>query len=142
MAQPFLRAIPDEGEVSTFHFQGRFSHAVTKRPKHGDFRVQEEHGGLIEPCTPDAETLHVAAATRRALDEPPLQARVDLVRLGDGTLALMELVPRHREDDGFGSPIHPRWRRCSSVIGGPPNSAPRALPSGRLGDRNPSSSPW
>ncbi|HTE55018.1 MAG TPA: hypothetical protein VK698_29400 [Kofleriaceae bacterium] len=91
MAQPFLRAILDEGEVSTFHFHGRFSHAVIKRPKQGDFRVQEEHGGLIEPCTPDAETLQVAAATLCALDEPPLQARVDLVRLGDGTLALTEL---------------------------------------------------
>ena len=57
----------------------------------GDFRVQEEHGGLIEPCTPDAETRRVADGVLAALDEPPLQARVDLVRLGDGTLALMEL---------------------------------------------------
>ena len=31
MAQPFLRAILDEGDVSTFHFQGRFSHPSTFR---------------------------------------------------------------------------------------------------------------
>jgi glutathione synthase/RimK-type ligase-like ATP-grasp enzyme len=91
MVQPFLSAILDEGEISTFHFSGRYSHAVVKRPKEGDFRVQEEHGGLIEPCTPDAETRRVADAVLAALGEPPLQARVDLVHLGDGTLALMEL---------------------------------------------------
>jgi glutathione synthase/RimK-type ligase-like ATP-grasp enzyme len=91
MAQPFLSTILDEGEVSTFHFNGRFSHAVIKRPKQGDFRVQEEHGGLVEPFSPDAETRRVADGVLAALGEPPLQARVDLVRLADGSLALMEL---------------------------------------------------
>jgi len=91
MAQPFLSSILDEGEVSTFHFHGRLSHAVTKRPRQGDFRVQEEHGGHIEPCAPDAETRRVADAVLAALDRPPLQARVDLVRLEGGSLAVMEL---------------------------------------------------
>lgn len=91
MAQPFLTAILGEGELSTFHFAGRFSHAIIKRPKTGDFRVQEEHGGLIQPYQPDDEVLRIADATLAALGEAPLQARVDLVRLGDGSLGLMEL---------------------------------------------------
>jgi glutathione synthase/RimK-type ligase-like ATP-grasp enzyme len=91
MAQPFLSAILGEGERSTFHFAGRLSHAIVKRPKPGDFRVQEEHGGLIEPWSPDDDALRVADAVLAALGQPPLQARVDLVRLDDGSLALMEL---------------------------------------------------
>jgi glutathione synthase/RimK-type ligase-like ATP-grasp enzyme len=91
MAQPFLPAILEEGEVSTFHFSGRFSHAIVKRPKPGDFRVQEEHGGLIERLAPDPETRRVADSVLAALGERPLQARVDLVRLESGSLALMEL---------------------------------------------------
>ncbi|MCC6524900.1 MAG: hypothetical protein IT373_19750 [Polyangiaceae bacterium] len=91
LAQPFVRAVLDEGEHSLFYFDGRYSHAVTKQPKRGDFRVQEEHGGLITRLEPDA-ALHAAGArVLRALGRAPLQARVDLVRLDDGTLALMEL---------------------------------------------------
>jgi hypothetical protein len=45
LAQPFLRSIVEEGEVSLFYFFGELSHAIIKRPAPGDFRVQEEHGG-------------------------------------------------------------------------------------------------
>lgn len=91
MAQPFIRSIVDEGERSLFFFHGTLSHAVRKVPRAGDFRVQEEHGGAITAFTPDAA--HLAAARRviDALDETPLQARVDLVYGDDGALALMEL---------------------------------------------------
>lgn len=91
IAQPFVDAILGEGEYSLFHFDGVLSHAIVKRPAPGDFRVQEEHGGLIEPWSPDADATGTAAAILAALDQLPLQARTDLVRLGDGSLALMEL---------------------------------------------------
>lgn len=94
MAQPFVRSVLDEGEISLFYFDGRYSHAIRKVPKSGDFRVQEEHGGLITPLAPTtpmraAGDLVLQAVSSRG--EPPFQARVDLVRLDDGTLALMEL---------------------------------------------------
>ena len=91
MAQPFVRAVVEEGEISLFYFGGRFSHAVQKRPKSGDFRVQEEHGGHIAPLDPDAHLKRAAAKVLAALPYVPLQARVDLVHLDDGTPALMEL---------------------------------------------------
>ncbi len=81
----------DEGEYSVFYFDGSYSHAIVKRPKTGDFRVQEEHGGLIAGIEPDAALRHAADRVMAALDEAPLQARVDLVHLDDGSLALMEL---------------------------------------------------
>jgi len=91
MAQPFVDAVVREGEFSLFYFDGIFSHAVRKRPKPGDFRVQEEHGGHITALDPDP-ALHAAGeSVLAALNARPLQARVDLVRLHDGTLALMEL---------------------------------------------------
>jgi len=91
IAQPFVEAILVEGEYSLFHFDGVLSHAIVKRPGPGDFRVQEEHGGIIEAWTADADATRTADAILAALDELPLQARTDLVRLGDGSLALMEL---------------------------------------------------
>jgi glutathione synthase/RimK-type ligase-like ATP-grasp enzyme len=91
MAQPFVRAVLDDGEYSVFYFDGGYSHAIVKRPKSGDFRVQEEHGGRIEGITPDDAVRAAADRVMAALDEAPLQARVDLVRLDDGALALMEL---------------------------------------------------
>ena len=91
MAQPFVRSVPTEGEYSVFYFGGMRSHAIVKRPKSGDFRVQEEHGGLIAGIAADDALVAAADRVMAALDTVPLQARVDLVRLDDGTLALMEL---------------------------------------------------
>ena len=48
MVQPFVASVPTRGEVSIVLFDGEVSHALRKTPKAGDFRVQEEHGGLIE----------------------------------------------------------------------------------------------
>jgi glutathione synthase/RimK-type ligase-like ATP-grasp enzyme len=91
MAQPFIDSVVEEGEQSLFYFSGVYSHAVNKRPKSGDFRVQEEHGGIITPITPDAALRAAADRVMAALGEAPLQARVDLVRLDNGPWALMEL---------------------------------------------------
>lgn len=91
MIQPFVARVLDEGEVSVFYFGGEASHAVVKRPRAGDFRVQEEHGGIITPLPLDPALLTVSDRVMASLDRVPLQARVDLVRLDDGSLALMEL---------------------------------------------------
>lgn len=94
MAQPFLRSIVEEGETSLFYFGGEPSHAVLKSPKEADFRVQEEHGGLIEPVDPPAPLVDLGRRIVESLPVPPLYARVDLARLdsgGDSGYALMEL---------------------------------------------------
>ena len=45
IAQQFVDEVLTRGEWSLLFFGGAFSHAVLKRPKAGDFRVQEEFGG-------------------------------------------------------------------------------------------------
>lgn len=90
LAQPFVPAVVDEGEYSLIHFNGVLSHTIRKTPKPGDFRVQEEHGGIITAVQPEPALLDAASRTIRALDEQPLYARVDMVRTNAG-FALMEL---------------------------------------------------
>lgn len=89
--QPYLSAIEQEGEMSLLFIGGAFSHAVRKLPKAGDFRIQPQFGGQFAPLTPSAEAHAIAAAALAALPAAPLYARVDLVRLDGGGLALMEL---------------------------------------------------
>lgn len=93
MAQPFLSSVAEEGEFSLFYFDGAYSHAVLKTPAAGDFRVQEEHGGLIRAWDP-ADGLRVAGErAMQALPETPLYARADLLRGGDGYLLIeIELI--------------------------------------------------
>ncbi len=90
MAQPFVRAVVEEGEFSLFHFGGAYSHAILKTPASGDFRVQEEHGGRIRAVAPDPALRALADAVVDALGPAPLYARTDFVRL-DAGFALMEV---------------------------------------------------
>lgn len=91
MIQPFLPTIFDEGEISLIFIGETFTHAIRKRPRAGDFRVQPEWGGLITPHDPAADELTAAENILAAIDEPLLYARIDLVRGLDGAPALMEL---------------------------------------------------
>ena len=80
MWQPFVRSVVEEGEYSLFFFSGQFSHCIVKRPKSGDFRVQEEFGGQIVATEATADQLQVAESVLAAIPESLLYARVDLVR--------------------------------------------------------------
>ena len=90
MLQPFLSAIVEEGEYSLFYFAGHYSHAILKRPKNGDFRVQEEHGGVLQSITPCEDMLTCARHALASLPADALYARIDLVRHAS-EFALMEI---------------------------------------------------
>ena len=91
MVQPFIRSIVSEGEYSLFYFGSEFSHAINKSPKAADFRVQEEHGGLITAVEPRADLLEAGGHALSLIDRELLYARIDLVRGPDDGFALMEL---------------------------------------------------
>lgn len=91
LLQPFLESIPEEGEFSLILLGGTPLHCVRKRPAEGDFRVQEEFGGTVEPVAPPPGVLAAAAAALAPLDPVPFQARADFARLPEGDFALMEL---------------------------------------------------
>jgi glutathione synthase/RimK-type ligase-like ATP-grasp enzyme len=90
MVQPFVAEIEEEGELSLMFLGGAFSHAVRKRPRQGDFRVQHEFGGTLEPATADAGLVAEAAAIVARAPDPCLYARVDGCVV-EGRLLLMEL---------------------------------------------------
>jgi glutathione synthase/RimK-type ligase-like ATP-grasp enzyme len=96
LIQPYLPAIAAEGELSLFYFDGHYSHAISKHPADGDFRVQEQFGGKERPldAPDDARALAEAAlaATQELMDCGPLTyARIDMLRDEDGAVRLMEL---------------------------------------------------
>jgi glutathione synthase/RimK-type ligase-like ATP-grasp enzyme len=91
MVQPFLPEIERSGEISMIFFGGRFSHAISKRPQPGDFRVQPEFDGIIAAHRPEADEEQAAARILAAVAEPLLYARIDLVRGPDGSPQLIEL---------------------------------------------------
>lgn len=91
MIQPFLPAVAEEGELSLFYFGGRFSHAVRKVAKAGDFRVQPQYGAALGLFDPDAEALGVAERALKAAPAALAYARVDMVRGPGDRLQLMEL---------------------------------------------------
>ncbi len=80
MLQPFLESIQTVGEFSLFYFGGQYSHTILKMPKSGDFRVQEEHGGVIRATEPSADLLQVGQQAIDQLGEKLLFARIDLVQ--------------------------------------------------------------
>lgn len=93
MVQPFINEIVTLGEVSLHFFNGELSHTIRKTPKKGDFRVQEEFGGLIELIAPPDSTLEIAKQALSLIPEKTLYARVDLVTDGKRWMLIeLELI--------------------------------------------------
>jgi hypothetical protein len=77
VVQPYYRSVDDYGELSLIFIDGELTHAV-RRPA-------EELAAVTE------EDRAVANTALRAIMEPTLYARVDLVRDDAGTMRLLEL---------------------------------------------------
>ncbi len=95
LLQPFVREVEDDGEWSLIFFDGAFSHALKKRPARGDFRVQEEFGGNVEPLAPPADVVAEAERAVARAGERFLYARVDGIvseRFGGFCVTELEVV--------------------------------------------------
>lgn len=90
LVQPFLPEILSGGELSLLFFDGVFSHAVCKRPRPGDYRVQFQFGGTTESVELEPALVEQARACVLAAPSLPVYARVDGV-VKDGQFLLMEL---------------------------------------------------
>ncbi|MCF6296215.1 MAG: hypothetical protein L3J25_11085 [Flavobacteriaceae bacterium] len=91
MLQPFQYNIVEKGEISMMVFNGEFTHAVLKKTKQGDFRVQDDFGGSVKVYAPTAEEIIFAENTVKACRELPIYARVDIFTDNDKQIALSEL---------------------------------------------------
>lgn len=116
LMQPFLPEIA-EGELSLLFFDGVFSHAVRKRPKPGEYRVQFQFGGTTETVDVDSTLVEQARACVLVAPSLPVYARVDGV-IKDGQFLLMELevfeplmfLSSHPEAPArFAHAVHTRW---------------------------------
>jgi glutathione synthase/RimK-type ligase-like ATP-grasp enzyme len=90
LVQPFVPEIETLGEHSFIFFNEEFSHAVVKRAKSGEFRVQDDHGGTVHPYTPSAGEIASATEIIKSVGLDTVYARVDAVRWR-GEYHLMEL---------------------------------------------------
>jgi glutathione synthase/RimK-type ligase-like ATP-grasp enzyme len=90
LLQPFIPEVVAEGEYSLIFFNGKFSHAVLKSPKDGDFRVQHFFGGKITTIEPSEKMMEDSQNIINDFAQNCLYARVDGVLI-DGEFYLMEL---------------------------------------------------
>lgn len=96
IVQPYFPSIATDGEYSLFYMGGRYSHAISKHPAKGDFRVQEQFGGVERAIDAPDDAKALAEAALAATDtllncDMPTYARVDMVRDEEGVFRLMEL---------------------------------------------------
>jgi len=91
LIQPWMAAITTTGEYSLMFFGGKFSHAIVKRPKDGDFRVQAHLGGSEQACDPPSGGRELALTALAAAPAEAAYARVDMVAGDDDKLRIMEL---------------------------------------------------
>ena len=91
MLQPFQNSIVKVGEISLVIINGKFTHAVLKKAKKNDFRVQDDWGGTVHIYNPRKEEIKFAEDAIKACIEFPVYARVDITTDNDGHLAIIEL---------------------------------------------------
>jgi glutathione synthase/RimK-type ligase-like ATP-grasp enzyme len=95
VVQPLVDSVRTEGETSVFVLGGDVVSQVRKLPAGSEIRVHEEYGGRTDVVPVTSEAAQVAVETVKVAEEllgvrlP--YARVDLMRLDDGVLAVSEL---------------------------------------------------
>ncbi|MEP7266549.1 MAG: hypothetical protein ABI844_02900 [Saprospiraceae bacterium] len=91
LIQKFAEEIISQGEISLIFFNKKFSHAVLKTAKQGDFRVQHQYGGKYIPYSPTDNILAQVANIISKIEDPLLYARIDGFYNINNQFSLMEL---------------------------------------------------
>ncbi len=91
LLQEFQKPVLEKGEVAYMLFGGKFSHAVLKKAKPGDFRVQDDFGGTVHDYKPTAYEIEFAERAVAYCNPAPAYARVDAIWDNHGQLCVSEL---------------------------------------------------
>jgi glutathione synthase/RimK-type ligase-like ATP-grasp enzyme len=91
MIQEFQESVLLKGEVSFLLMGGRFTHAVLKKAKDGDFRVQDDFGGTVHAYSPEPKEILFAEEVLASSRQSPTYARVDAIWDKKGNLIVSEL---------------------------------------------------
>ena len=89
--QEFQHQIQIKGEMSLIMINGQFTHAVLKKAKHGDFRVQDDFGGTVVDYVPNKKEIAFAEKAIAACPKETIYGRVDIFYDNDNLLSLGEL---------------------------------------------------
>lgn len=92
MVQPYLSSVEESGEWSLIFLNGQYSHSLLKKPKKGNWLVQDELGGSVHWLEPPEEVVEAAERAfaliekaysldpkREKLSGPVGYARVDII---------------------------------------------------------------
>ena len=91
LVQPFFPTISELGEASLMVFGGKFTHAILKKAKAGDFRVQDDFGGTVHDYKPTEEEIKFAEKVFQSCTSLPIYGRVDIVWDSNKHIYLSEL---------------------------------------------------
>ena len=89
--QQFMKNILTQGEISLIMIGGKYTHAVKKTAKKGDFRVQDDHGGKVEIYNATQSEIKFAEDCIEKCPFSPIYARVDILYNNESNLSLIEL---------------------------------------------------
>ncbi len=91
MIQEFQHQIMTKGEVAFMVFGGKYSHAVLKQAKQGDFRVQDDFGGTISNYTPSEDEIKFIEHAVSKCIPVPVYARIDVIWNNENELCIGEI---------------------------------------------------
>lgn len=91
LLQEFQEQVVTKGEISLNIFGGKYTHAVLKKAKPGDFRVQDDFGGTLHEYEPNEDEINFAINAVKACDPLPSYARVDIIWNNQDELCISEL---------------------------------------------------
>ena len=91
LVQPYIETITKRGEASLMVFNGTFTHAILKKAKPGDFRVQDDFGGTVHPYEATSDEIAFAEQVFSVCNPMPAYGRVDIVWDEQGNHLLSEL---------------------------------------------------
>lgn len=91
MIQEFQHQVPVKGELSLVVIGGQYTHAMLKKARRGDFRVQDDFGGTLHPHAASQDEIAFAEEVVSHCPQQPLYARVDVLWDNQDQLAISEL---------------------------------------------------
>ncbi len=91
LVQEYQKTITTRGEASLMVFNGKFTHAILKKAKQGDFRVQDDFGGTVHPYRATKAEIDFAEKVFAACSPVPAYGRADIIWDESGKIYLSEL---------------------------------------------------
>ncbi|MFN3841305.1 MAG: RimK family alpha-L-glutamate ligase [Cyclobacteriaceae bacterium] len=91
LIQEFQQQVIHKGEVAFMVFGGKYSHAVLKKAKPGDFRVQDDFGGTVHDYKPSSHEIEFAEKVVSICRPKPVYARVDMIWDNNNNVCVSEL---------------------------------------------------